>query len=770
MNNDNNENNKIRKKKVSTTDNNNTTQPKLKKKRKFIVLKTLSILFLILALAGSAFATAFVFTSLKDVEPVTKAALDKETNRTSEIRYATGETLAVVESSDQREPISITEMPEDIVNAIVAIEDERFYEHNGVDIMGLVRATVKTLTGDSQGGSTIPMQLSKMLLTTTEQTLARKVQDIYYAYEMDKNLTKNEILELYLNNFHVGRGLNGVEAGAQGYFSKSASELTLAESALLAGSTKYPNKYAAYVSSKLDGSEEIEDVENKLLFYINTEEDSLDDPKEIELEMIDKLWEWELIPTEDTYTQLKSGAMVVRKAIPNDVAIDRRDTVLHKMLELGYITQAEHDSAVDEKITINLPKSEDPVASSVEDFIEYEVFDALQQQGYTYDEASNMYYNGGLIINSTIDPTMQQVLEEEYEDNDNFPGTRDVDGVTQPQSSTVILDHQTSAIKAMIGGRNITVSKGTNRATDPVHPGSTIKPLTIYTPAIDTLKINQSTIVSDVEGGYKYDQNEEWDPNTTTAGKGSMTLRKGLAKSSNTIAVKTAEMLGETFDDSIYIMMDYLKNFGISTLHKDDYAFAGLTLGTMTYGISPLDMAAAYGALANAGVYTEPTVFTTITTFDNQLIAKSNPQSHKVVDEEVAFVITDMLTAVTESGGTGTSARLSGNWSMPVAGKTGTTNDTMEVWFAGYTPYYVAATYIADDVVVNGKNIDRRSVPGGSATAARLWSSIMTPIHENLNVTDFEAPEGVYFTSINVDSGNKMSGGAYSAFIDGTYP
>ena len=440
MSNDNNENNKIRRKKVSSSNNKNTnsrninsTSPKTKsskprtskprtskKKDKFKVLRVTGIVLLAMLVIISAAGTGLVFASLRDVQPVTKALLDEKTYQTTEIRYANGELLSNAPSVNKKDPIKIDQMPKNIINAVVSIEDERFYEHNGVDIKGLLRSVVKTLTGNKQGGSTIPMQVSKMLLTTDKQTLTRKIKDIYYAYEMSKTLSKNQILETYLNNFFVGRGLAGVQAGANGYFSKDAKDLTLAECALLAGATKNPSRYAAYVSSKLDGTEEKSDVENKLLFYVNTTDDNLDDPTAVEFDMIEKLNNWGLIPNNDTYKQLKSGTMVVRKAVSNPKAIERRNIVLGKMLQLGYINQSEYTEAIAEPINIKLPKSADKVSSSVEDLIEYRVIDALVEQGNTRDEAYNMFYNGGLRIDTTIDPTMQKTLEAEYKNDSNL--------------------------------------------------------------------------------------------------------------------------------------------------------------------------------------------------------------------------------------------------------------------------------------------------------------------------------------------------------------
>lgn len=749
------------------------------KNDKFKFLRVAGIVFLVMLVVGTAAGTGLVFASLRNVEPVTKALLDKKTYQTTTIKYSTGEILSNAPSVNKKEPVRLDDMSDYLKKAVIAIEDERFYEHGGVDVKGLLRSVVKTLTGTKQGGSTIPMQVSKMLLTSKEQSIPRKIKDIYYAYEMSKTLTKDEILEVYLNNFFVGKGLAGAEAGARGYFDKHASELSLAESALLAGSTKNPTKYSAYRTAKLEGTEGKEDVENKLLFFINTPDDLLDDPTAMELQMVDKLDSWGLIPTKETYKQLKSGTMVVRKAVNNPDAKIRQETVLAKMLQVGSITQEEHDKAVAEQIKIKLPKPKDTVVSSVEDLIEYEVIDALVQQGNTKDEAYNMFYNGGLIINTTIDPSMQDVLEEEYKNGSNFPGSRNGEGIPQPQSSMVILDYRNGQIKALVGGRHITGRKGINRATDPKQPGSTIKPLSVYTPAIDTLKLTQSTNFSDAKGGYKFKQNNKWNPNTTTAGSGTMSLRKALAYSSNTIAIKTAEMLGENYEDTVDVMIDYLRNFGISTLvdskttdpSHNDRTYPALTLGGMTKGISPLEMAAAYGTLANGGVYVEPIIFTTITSYDGQLIVKNTPEEHKVVEPDVAYVITDMLQAVITEG-IGGSASLPKD--MPVAGKTGTTNKSLDVWFVGYTPYYVGATYIGDDAgrrdPNTGEILARQSVSGGSGTAAKLWAKVMRQVHENLDTVKFKVPENVYFTKINLIDGGRSSGGSSAAFVEGTAP
>lgn len=781
--------NKIKRRKVSSSDKTNTSQtsnmssnsrgpsgrkktPSKKSSGRFKGVKTVALAFLVILVVGMAAVSGVVFASLRNTETISKAYLDKKTYQTTEILYADGNLLAKAQTSNKKEPIDdLSGISINLQHALISAEDERFYEHKGVDMKGLARSVVNTLMGNQQGGSTIPMQVSKLLITSQEQSITRKIKDIYYAFEMSKTVSKENILLAYLNNFYAGRGLYGAEAAAQGYFSTSAKELTPGQAALLMAATNNPSKYSPYTTDKLNGSETKEDVEDKLLFYTNTTDDNLDEPTDVELQMIRKLRDWNLIDSE-TYTQLMNKTIVVRKAVPREAAKEKQKAILKKMLRLGYITQEQYDEEVAKPIEIKLPKAKETVVSSVEDYVYSEVVDALMEQGYTKEEAQNMYYNGGLRIYTTIDSGMQKNLETQYANDNNFPNTRrGADGIVQPQSAMVILDYRTGQIKSLIGGRYVKGKRTLNRATTPEQPGSTIKPLSVYTPAIDN-GTTQSNAFSDARGGYKFEKNKTWNPKTTTAGSGMMSVRKALAMSSNTIAVKVAETLGDSYSEATDVMIDYLKNFGITTLldsktkeeRNTDRYFPSLVLGGMAYGISPLEMSAAYGTLANGGTYIEPTVFTTITTFDGNLLVKANPQENRVLSEDVAYVITDMLQAVVKEG-TGKAAAIE---NMAVAGKTGTTNNALDAWFVGYTPYYVGATYIGDDA---GTGKERQSIVGTSGTAAALWSKVMTPIHKNLtSVKNFAKPDGVYFTKINPSDGGTSSYGVNAAFIDGTYP
>ncbi|WP_455104096.1 transglycosylase domain-containing protein [Peptostreptococcus sp.] len=763
-------------KNTSKSKNSKTLKRKMRSRRKKKIIGGVIAFFII----ASALVLGFVFASLKDVKPVNEALLDKLTHQTTTIKYANGETMSTAPSQYKKTPIPLSDMSPYLRKAIISIEDERFYSHNGVDYWGLGRSVIKTLVGKKQGGSTIPMQVSKILLTSSDQTMSRKIKDIYYALEMSKSVSKDKILETYLNNYFVGKSLSGAEAGALGYFNKHSKDLTLGEAAMLAGVTRNPSKYAPYSSARITGDESKSDLDHKLIFFLPTE--GLEGANSTEKSMYEKLYEWDLV-NQDTYKQLKSGDLLVRKAINNPDAKTRQETVLSKMKELGVITEKQYVAAVNEKINIQFPDSNEQIANSVESLIEYDVIDALMEQGKTEEEARNMYYNGGLIVNSTIDPKIQKAIEAEYAINSNFPNdTVAANGLSEPQSASVVIDYKTGNIKGLIGGRNIKARKTLNRAITPYQPGSTIKPLSVYTPAIDTQKVTQSTLMSDTRGGYRFKENRADNPETTTNGYGSMSLRHALALSSNTIAYKTGELLGPTYDDAIDVMMDYLRNFGITSIldfkeekkagmQRSDRHFNSLVLGGLTRGISPLQMAAAFGTLANNGVYIEPEIFTTITTYNGELIIKNTPKTHKVVDPDVAYVITDMLTAVVKEG-IGNNAALSSG--IPVAGKTGSTNNYLDTWFVGYTPYYVGSTYIGDDAGVkneDGTIMQRRRIEGGAAmTPSRLWAKIMNRIHQNLEYKTFTKPDNVYMTTINPIDGGRTSYGVLAAFIDGTAP
>jgi len=765
-----NNNNKIRRKKVSNSkqspENNSKSSQRhsnSNKNRKYI--KVISIVFLVLMVLGSSVATAVTFAALRDVEPITKNMILKKLETTSYILDSNGEVRKEIRLGEKKEVVDLDKIPKDLQNAVVSIEDERFFEHKGVDWKGLIRSTLITIfTDTTQGGSTLNMQLSKNLLTSTDQSVIRKIKDMYYALEIDKVMKKEEILSTYLNDMSIGRGTKGVQAGAKTFFGKEVSELTLAESAMLAGSTKNPSRYAPYLMDKLNGTETKEDLVDKIGVYTKT--DGFDPATDVEKNMFPKLRDWGLIDSKE-YNELQSGTKVVRKAVHSPHAKKRQELVLFKMKELGYITEQEYSEARSAQIEIKVPEDNSgEISSYMFDQVISDVKDALELEGYEEEEALNLIYNSGIKIYSTLDYDMQKELEKEFENNSNFPGTyTNKLGVIQPQGAMVIMDHRTGEIRALIGGRQTTGSKLFNRATNPRSPGSSIKPIAVYTPAIDN-GMTQADVMSNSTTGYKFQPNQKWDPRNSHSMSSQMTLREAIAESSNKIAVKTGETLGSTYGEAVEVMIDYLRNFGVTSLKenigKTDTNFSSLTLGGMAVGISPLEMTAAYGALANGGTYVEPITFTKVETSDGQILIQNEPEKHKVVDPGVAYVVTDMMTEVVKSG-TGRRAKLSHG--MPVAGKTGTTNGNKDAWFVGYTPYYVAATWMGDD--------QNESLKSGSSMAAGLWKKVMEDVHKNLEASDFKRPSNITFAKINKNDGGLSVNGynaVNAAFIKGTVP
>lgn len=722
--------------------NENNRGKNKEKKKKVSSFRVILLAFLIFSMILTASGMGIVFGVIKNAKPIDPTNLESMLDESSFIYDQNGNLVEKIHSGSFKTTVEIDQVPKDLQNAFVSIEDERFYKHNGVDIkrvFGALWYDLKTMS-KAQGASTITLQLAKNMYTSSEKTISRKIKDAYYAIQLEKHLTKDEILKAYLNTAGLGRGATGVQAAAQIYFSKDVSELNLAECAMIAGITKYPYKYSPYITERLNGSEDLSELKDKLIFYPKTS--GMDPASEAEKSMFKNLLSKGYIDTYQ-YEDLTKEQIVVRKAVDNIDSKGRQEIVLRKMLELGYISQSEHDEAKNAPIEIKIPKkNNNGISNYFADLIKDEVIDALIQKGYSEDEARDTLYNEGLRIHSTIDMDMQKILETEYQNNSNFPGTfRDKQGNIQPQSAMVIMDYHTGQIKALIGGRMTGGgSRLFNRATNPRQPGSSIKPLAVYLPALDN-GMTAATPIDDTV--FKLGT---WQPkNYGGKYRGNITLREAVQHSSNVGAVKTAQMLGMSESSSIDIMIDYLENMGITTLVKtpshNDKNYSALTLGGMTKGITPLQLTAAYGSIANKGTYIRPILFTKIETPDGKILVENKIIKHKIVDPQVAYIMTDILKSVVTSG-TGGSARIS---NMPVAGKTGTTTDNKDAWFSGYTPYYVAATWIGNDM--------NESLPKGSAMAAQLWSKVMSKIHNKLDNKNFERPDNIIEKSICTQSG-----------------
>ncbi|KAB3532793.1 PBP1A family penicillin-binding protein [Alkaliphilus pronyensis] len=714
--------------KKSSTENNKNS--KKNRNKKLSILRVIILTIILIGFIGGGTVAGIVLGIIKDTEPIDATNIYQLLDESSFILDSDGNVLEKIQGEGHRIIIDYDQMPKTLVDAFVSIEDERFWSHPGIDIKRIFGATWRNLrTGSRQGASTINQQLAKVIFLSYEQTYTRKIQDAYYGILINRQLSKEQILEAYLNTINLGSGAYGVEAAAQIYFSKSVDQLSIAESALLAGITRNPSRYSPLMTLPKES--------------VNEEHFVIDD-------------------SDSTYS------IVYRDSYRN-----RMHTVLAKMLEHGYITEEEYEEALNEDIQANLKPNRfyaDEISSYFGDLVKRDVIYALESEGYTKDEARNLLLSGGLRIYSTMNVEIQRILEEEYDNPDNFPGTlkdeegnllKDAEGNIQPQSAMVIIDHSTGEIKALVGGRMITGQKIFNRALSPRQPGSSMKPIAAYTPAIDQ-GYTAATVIDDIPVYFnKNEPNKPW-PNNWYKHKyyGLIIFRKAIEQSSNVGAVIVADMLGPSEEASKSIMLEYIEKMGITTVvRSSDPIIIGnkrysdetysTALGGMTLGVTPLDMTAAYGVYANLGVHIEPITFTKIYDRHGNLLYEKKPTVTRVLTPEVSYIMTDMLrTAV--SYGTGSRARLDrGNSQIPVAGKTGTTTENKDAWFVGFTPYYTASVWVGNDLP--------KPLTDGSRISTELWQKVMARVHEEYSPKSFERPDNIISVNVCKISGKRVS-------------
>lgn len=582
--------------------------------------------------------------------------------------------LCTISSSENILWVNSDEISQNMKNAVIAIEDQRFYDHSGVDIKRTVGATAKYIMSKigignaSYGGSTITQQVIKNITQEKDKTSSRKIKEIMRAIAIEKQLSKDEILTLYLNIAYFANSCNGVEAAANTYFNKSASKLSIAEAATIAGITKYPSKYDPYKNP--------------------------------------------------------------------DEALKRRNTVLGKMHELKMISDEEYEQAKSSELNVvhSNSKKSDKINSYFVDQLIYDVTNDLKAQyGYTDEFAKQQLYNGGFTIYSTIDPEIQDIMENVYENTSNFPNS-------SIQSAMTIIDPYTGEIKGMVGG----IGKKTenliwNRAVQAKRqPGSSIKPLSAYAPAIEEDKITASTILEDKKITIGSDN---WTPSNSYSGyKGKMLPREAIGRSSNTISVQLVEQLG------INASYNYLsKKFHLAGLEERDKNYSSLSLGGLTQGASTTEMAAAYATFVNSGKYTTPHTYTKVVNASGKVILEKKVETSQAISSETAYIMADLLSApVNESYGTAQRAKLSG---VKTYGKTGTTNDNYDKWFVGFTPYYVGAVWTGYD--------SPKAISASSNPSTGVWKTVMEKVHTKLAKKDKELkkPSGVVEADICASTG-----------------
>jgi len=740
------------------------------KKMGVVFLKTLLVLGIALGVAGLCGGIGIVKGVIENAPDITSASVLPRGYKSTVYDVEGNKTAELIAEGTNRTYVKIENIPKHVQQAFIAIEDARFYEHNGIDFRGILRAGWKGIASGfkrTEGASTITQQLLKnnvfdfMSESTLSQKIERKIQEQYLAIKLEQVMTKDEILESYLNTINLGQNSLGVQAAANRYFGKTVSELTISEASVLAAITQSPNKY-----------------------------NPISRPEE---------------------------------------NVKRRMTVLQYMKEQGYITEREYEEALEDDVYSRIKEHNEEkstksmIYSYFVDKVTDEVKkDLVEKAGYSETQAYNALYSSGLKIYTTQDPKIQQILDEEFANQGNFPdGSKlglewaltvvDKDGeqtnysqemmtkylrqtdesfdllfsseeeaqaaidqykqslgissddtvyeskqmIIQPQASMVIMDQSTGEVKALIGGRGEkNANKTLNRATDAYrNPGSTFKILAAYAPAFETLGYGPGTVQYD--GPFAYTENgkisrlvKNWDSNSGY--RGWTTIRQGIVRSMNIVAVRTIT------DVTPAVAIDYLLRFGFTSLvlegSNNDYN-QSLALGGLTNGVSNLELTAAYAGIANKGAYIKPRLYTKVVDNNGNVILDNQPATTQVISEQNAWLLIDcMKDSVYTAGGTGGPAKIPG---MTTAGKTGTTSKNIDVWFVGMTPYYTAGIWVGYD-----NNNYRFQLTGAEQTFhKKLWSTVMTRVHEGLEDKEFTKPSGIVQCVICTKSGKLGVGG-----------
>ena len=823
------------------------------------VLKVIGLLFLAVIMAvgiyvGVVFATAPKVNTDDIYSMLSQRSVlyDADGNEIENLYFSEG----------NRTIVDYEDIPEDMVNAVVAIEDKTFWDHNGFNFIRMMGAIKDSIFGGGQisGTSTVTQQLARNVYLSeikSQRSLNRKISEAYCTIILEKNLSKEDIMEAYLNTIYLGFNSYGIQAAAQSYFSKNVQDLDVIECAALAALPQSPDTYALV---KAD--------------YENSNSGSLP-----------------TISSTDTVTYLYNG----------DITKERRDSIINNMYSEGFISSEEKDAALNDDLKNHIKigiSSSSGISSYFTDYVVSQLTDDIvSEYGISEADAQNMIYTNGLKIYTTMDSGIQQIVEDEFRDDSNFSGvagartnssgdllddsgkimlydyshyfndndeftlksgeytmesdgsmkilagkrlniyktevngepdvsiefkgmytrdngsfyfiesgalsipqgykTVDNDGnviisaqfftdypdffvksgddyvvssanyslkqkIRQPQAAMVIMENSTGEIKAMIGGRGTTGKQLYNRAINPRQPGSSIKPIAVYGPALQmsyeyekdgkTMSLDNSdgsnwgsyitagSIINDAAMRFN---GKTWPKNFYSGYRGQMTFRTALQQSVNVCAVKIYQQIGPDYSSSM------LKKVGISTLDDEgdvnDLNPAALALGGMSNGITPLDLTASYATFPNGGEYKEPISYTKVLNSNDEVLFEKTAEGEQVYNEGVAWIMTDILRTVVSQG-------IAGNASIgsqPVGGKTGTTDNNYDIWFSGFTPQYTAALWMGNDM--------NMKLTSSSATAAAFWSQIMGRVCEGLPRGSFgEKPDNVVTV-----------GGEY--YTDGTY-
>ncbi|MFX4261377.1 transglycosylase domain-containing protein [Pelotomaculum propionicicum] len=626
-------------------------------KRKLNIFRLAILLLLLVVLIGGGISIGLVFASVKDMPALSPEML--ESGASTMVYDKDGKLVTQIGISNSV-PVDIKDVPEHVKNAFLSIEDPSFRKHHGISIRGIARAAVKDIISRSrgEGGSTITQQLVRISMLTPEKTWKRKIQEAVLAIQVERRYTKDEILEMYLNNTYLGEGAYGIQAASQTYFAKTVDKLNLEEAALLGGLPQAPSAYSPFR-----------------------------DPQ---------------------------------------AAKSRRNDVLDSMVKNKCITAKEAEEAKGKELVLETKE----VASRQYPypyFLDY-ITDQLVEE---YGESE--VFKGGLKVYTTMDTEVQLIAETAMARTANFPASKpDENGMLQPEGAAVVLDPATGYIQALVGGREHTQKRQWNRAVQTARqPGSAFKPIIAYGPAIEYQGMGPASVVDDIPVSYGSYEPRNYDGRY----RGLITLRTAITNSINVAAVK--------------IMVDYVgmenaikfaSNLGIN-LDASTHG-ASMALGGLDKGVTPLQMASAYGAFANMGTYIEPTAILKVEKTDGVVLEQTIPKQRQVMKATTAYLVTDMLKSAVESG-TGTGAQIG----RPVAGKTGTTDEGKDLWFVGYTPELVTAVWIGYD--------QPTAMPQafGGTYPTRVWQEIMSRALSDVPVRNFSMPSGIVTSTVDGKSG-----------------
>ena len=730
-----------------------STTAKGEKKVGFNIFR-FAVIALVLALACLAAAGIGGFKGVIDNAPELSLSQIAPSKLKSVMLYPDGSQAGeLVGAQSNRTIVDIDDLPRSVPQAFIAIEDQRFYEHKGIDPQGIVRALFVGLGENgsfSQGASTITQQLIKLTVfnggaeTDKVQRFRRKFQEWYLALQLEKKMSKDEIMEAYLNTINLGRGAYGIEAAAERYFNKKASELTVSEAAVIAAIAQSPS-----YNNPINGQE------------VNSQ---------------------------------------------------RRDKILKNMYSLGFIDKAAYDEAKADNVYARIEEvnqavsTKETINSWFEDAAIDQVITDLQNKlGYTKAQAVDALYSGGLKIYMTEDRHMQEIVDKYYNDDSNFSTNEylldwaltytDKDGkevnldenslrsyygmstsdllyssrdaaraavdqyisdlgisddqivaesftpAVQAQSSFVLMDQHTGYVLALSGGRGQkTTNLGFNRATQALRqPGSVFKTLAVFLPALDACgKTLASTKMDEpytAPGGFEVQNTVVGDY------RGQTTIRQAIY---NSVNVVTTKFLVE--DVTPKLAIEYLKKVGLTTIDEVNDAFAPLGLGGIYNGVSNLELTAAYAAIANGGTYTRPVFYSKILDHDGNVLLENVPDTHRAMKDSTAWLLTSAMEDVVTKG-TGTAARIS-NYGIAEAGKTGTTNGYKDLWFVGYTPYYTAGIWMGYD-----NSVEMRGRIDSYSEHKVIWRNIMNEIHNGYEDADFPMPSSVGKYTVCKDTG-----------------